>query len=147
MTTMPEGLTKTRQQTEIGEGLAVGCLVAGVNAISSTAPLDTALRSAFNSWPWVSRYPAARRTPRLAEILQRSSGRRGSRIARWSSSSGLFVPQLCDDEWDLPAACVQLEEATAVPARRWCELAAAFLKGLDDEFVWLAAPIDPFDGL
>jgi len=140
-------LTRVRQQTEVGEGLAVGCLVAGVHAISTTAPLDAALARALDPWPWAARYPAVRRTPRLDDILRRSAGRRGSRIARWSASGGQFVPQLCDDEWDLPAACTQLEETTAVPARRWCELAEAFLRGLGTGHVWRGRPLDLLDDL
>ncbi|MDD7939326.1 hypothetical protein PHK61_12955 [Actinomycetospora lutea] len=143
---MPAGLTRTRQATEIGEGLAVGCLVAGVHAIGTAAALDTALVRALEPWPWAARYPAIRRTPRLDDVLRRSSGRRSSRIARWSSSSGQFVPQLCDDEWDLPAACSELEDATAVPARRWCELAEVFLRGLDEDHVWRGRPLDGLEG-
>ncbi|MEJ2862825.1 hypothetical protein [Actinomycetospora flava] len=141
---MSDRLTRVRQQTEIGEGLAVGCLVAGVHAISTTAALDAALVRALKPWPWAARYPTVRRTPRLDDILLRSPGRRGSRTARWSASGGQFVPQLCDDEWDLPVACGQLEETTAVPARRWCDLAESFLRGLDDDLVWRGQPIDPF---
>lgn len=141
---MPDTLTRARQQTEIGEGLAVGCLVAGVHAISTAAALDAALVRALEPWPWAARYPAVRRTPRLDDVLRRSVGRRASHIARWSASGGQFVPQLCDDEWNLTSACVQLEDTTAVPARRWCELAQAFLGGLDEALVWRGRPIDPF---
>ncbi|GAA4933044.1 hypothetical protein [Actinomycetospora succinea] len=70
---MPAALTRTRQETEIGEGLAVGCLVAGVHAIGATAALDTALLRALEPWPWAARYPAVRRTPRLDDILRRSA--------------------------------------------------------------------------
>jgi hypothetical protein len=139
------GLTRARQETEIGEGLAVGCLVAGVHAISTAATLDVALVGALESWPWAARYPAVRRNPHLDDVLRRSAGRRSSRIARWSPSGGQFVPQLCDDEWDLAAACVTLEETTAVPARRWCELSEAFVRGLDNALVWRGQPIDPFE--
>lgn len=87
------------------------------------------------------------RTPRLAEIFRRSPGRRAIRVAQWVVSAGLFVPQLRDDAWDLAAACVELEEATAVPARRWCELASRFLEDLDTSGVWRTAPVDPLGGL
>ncbi|GLZ45876.1 hypothetical protein Acsp06_20610 [Actinomycetospora sp. NBRC 106375] len=142
---MPAGLTRARQQTDVGEGLAVGCLVSGVHAIDTVAELDPALVRALASWPWAARYPAVRRTPRLGDIFRRSSGRRSSRIAQWTVSGGGFVPQLCDDEWDLPAACVRLEEATAVPARRWCELAGTFLRALGDDPVRRGQPLDPVE--
>lgn len=61
---MPSDLTRTRQQTEIGEGLAVGCLIVGVTAISPTAALDDALVHALSSWPWAPRYPALPSGPR-----------------------------------------------------------------------------------
>ncbi|WP_345342629.1 hypothetical protein [Actinomycetospora succinea] len=89
-------------------------------------------------------HPTARRHP---APQRRSAARRGSRIARWSPSRDAFVPQLCDDDWDLTSACAQLEEATAVPARRWCELAQAFLRELDDDLVWRGRPVDPFQEL
>lgn len=142
---MPAGLTRVRQQTEIGEGLAVGCLVAGVHAIRTAAALDAALVGALDPWPWAARYPTVRRTPHLADVLRRSAGRRSSRIARWATSRDQFVPQLCDDEWDLPGACIRLEDATAVPARRWCELSEAFLRGLGADDVWRGRPLDPFE--
>ncbi|MFC5137004.1 hypothetical protein ACFPK1_02070 [Actinomycetospora rhizophila] len=140
-------LTRARQQTEVGEGLAVGCLVAGVHAISAAGALDAALVGALASWPWAARYPAVRRTPRLDDVLRRSAGRRSSHIARWSPSGGVFVPQLCDDEWDLAAACAKIEEATAVPARRWLELSEVFVQGLDETLVWRGRPIDPLEVL
>lgn len=144
---MPAALTRTRQETEIGEGLAVGCLVAGVHAISAAAALDAALVGALASWPWAARYPTVRRTPRLDDVLRRSAGRRSSRIARWAPSRDQFVPQLCDDEWDLPNACGRLEEETSVPARRWCELSEAFLRGLGAGDVWRGRPLDVLEDL
>jgi hypothetical protein len=139
-------LTRARQQNEVGEGLAVGCLVAGVNAVSATAPLDGALAHALRSWPWAARYPAMCRSPRLSEVLRRGPGRQAPRVAHWVTSQGLFVPQLRDDEWDLSRACVTLEEATSVPARRWVDLAGAFVDGLDGASVWRGAPVDPLEG-
>ncbi|MEJ2888849.1 hypothetical protein [Actinomycetospora aeridis] len=144
---MPSGLTRARQETEIGEGLAVGCLVAGVHAVGAAAGLDPALVGALGPWPWAARYPALHRTPRLDDVLRRSAGRRGNRVARWTPSRDAFVPQLCDDAWDLFAACVRLEETTAVPARRWCELADRFLRLLDQELVWRGRPLDPLGDL
>ena len=144
---MRSDLTRTRQQTEVGEGLAVGCLIAGVTALAATAPLDGALVRALDAWPWASRYPALRRTPRLPQVLRQSAGRRGARVAQWVASQGLFVPQLRDDEWDLPGAAVSLEEATGIPARRWVDLALSFVSGLDQASVWRSRPVDPLDGL
>ena len=130
--------TATRQRIEIGEGLAVGCLVAGVTALAPTAPVDDALGHALDGWPWATRYPAVRRSPQLVDTLHRSAGRRGPRVSHWVRSRGLVVPQLRDDDWDLTAACARLEEGTGVPARRWIDLASGFLAGLPDDAVWRA---------
>ncbi|MFC5061166.1 hypothetical protein [Actinomycetospora atypica] len=135
---MASGATTTRQRGEMGEGLAVGCLVVGVTALAPTAPLDPALEHALDGWPWAARYPVVRRTPQLVDTFARSPGRRGLRIAQWVRSRGLVVPQLRDDEWDLTAACARLEEGTGVPARRWIDLTRAFLDGLAPDAVWRA---------
>lgn len=127
----------------MGEGLAVGCLVAGVTALAPSAPLDAALVRALEGWPWAARYPAVRRSPQLDDTFARSAGRRGLRVAQWVRSRGLVVPQLRDDDWDLTAACVRLEEGTGVPARRWIDLTAGFLDGLATDAVWRAPEPGP----
>ena len=73
---MPNGLTPARQRTEIGEGLAVGCLVAGVAAVADdTGALDTAFSAALAAWPWATRYPllAGARRPVLPAVMQEST--------------------------------------------------------------------------
>jgi hypothetical protein len=140
-------LTTVQQHTEIGEGLAVGCLVLGITATTSQPePLDAAFARALPGWAWASRYPTVRREPDLAGILRSSARRRFSRVARWITSRGVFVPQLLDPEWDLGAACVRIEERTTVPARRWTGLAEAVVATLDDALVWWAPPTGLVDG-
>lgn len=139
---MANGPTRVAQETELGEGLAVGCLVRGVSAIGSDDhALEGAFSPAWTSWPWAARYPWVGPS-RLGEALRKSARRRGPRLAQWVRSGGLHVPQLRDDEWDLASACARIEENTVVPARRWCELAAAFVDGLDEELVWRFPPMD-----
>lgn len=143
------GLTVARQQTEIGEGLAVGCLVTGVAGVTATdGPLDAAFTAAFAAWPWAARYPSlhGRRRPLLGPVLRSSGRRRGSRIAQWVTTPGVHAPQLRDDEWDLRAACALLEEESTVPARRWWALARAFTDGLGTGQVWRFPPVE-LDGL
>ncbi|MDL5159302.1 hypothetical protein [Actinomycetospora termitidis] len=78
--------------------------------------------------------------------MHASTGRRGVKIAQWVFSRGLAVPQLRDDEWDLPGACRHLEEASGVPARRWAELATVFLDRLGSTDVWRAPDVDSDPG-
>lgn len=147
---MTRTLTAVQQQTEIGEGLAVGTLVLGVTAITSRAePLDVALSDALRSWPWAARYPMLMRRSalELAPLLRASTGRRGSKIARWELSRGLFVPQLRDDDWDLAAACHRIEDSTTIAARHWISLSRAFLDGLDASLVWRAPQSSLMDEL
>lgn len=127
----------------MGEGLAVGCLVAGVTTLVPSAPLDAALSHTLGGWPWAAGHPAVRRSPQLGDTFARSAGRHGLRGAQWVRSRGLVVPQLRDDDWDLTAACARLEEGTGVPARRWIELTAGFLDGLAADTVWRAPGSDP----
>ncbi|MCD2186573.1 hypothetical protein [Actinomycetospora soli] len=134
---MPHGPTRARQQTEMGEGLAVGCLVEGVTGLDP-ATADQALRAALETWPWATRYPSLRRNPAVRDTMRTSPGRRGLKIARWVFSRGLAVPQLRDDDWDLPGACIRLEEGTDVPARRWLDLTRAFLDRVPDAAIWRA---------
>ena len=142
---MAGGLTSVRQRTEVGEGLAVGCLVVGIAAVADDhGALDTAFAFTFADWPWSTRYPTVLRArrPVLPPVLQESTSRRTLTVAQWIPSRGLYVPQLRDDAWDLTGACTAIEEATAVPARRWCDLAEAFVDDLDDHLVWRHPPPD-----
>lgn len=140
---MAAGLTTTRQQTEVGEGLAIGCLVTGVAGVTAEdGPLDAAFTAAFAAWPWATRYPSllGRRRPLLGPVLRSSGGRRASRLAHRVTTRGVHSPQLRDDEWDLRAACGLLEEESTVPARRWWGPARAFTDGLGDGQVWRFPP-------
>lgn len=146
------GLTPDRQRTEVGEGLAVGCIVVGVAAVADDGgALDAAFSSALAAWPWATRYPVLARAgrPALATVMQRSASRRAVKVAQWVTYRGLHVPQLRDDAWDLAGACAGIEEATTVPARRWCDLAEAIVGALDDRLVWRHPPmrlaVDPDD--
>ncbi|MCD2197885.1 hypothetical protein LQ327_31400 [Actinomycetospora endophytica] len=144
---MSGALTMVQQHTELGEGLAVGCLVVGVSATTTERePLAAAFAGAVQGWSWASRYPSVLREPDLAGILGSSERRRFSRIARWITSRGVFVPQLRDPEWDLTAACVQIEERTTVPARHWTTLAEGIVDRLDDALVWRAPPAGVVEG-
>lgn len=57
---MVDKLTPVQQQTEVGEGLAVGCLVVGVSAMTSQdGPLESAFAQALASWPLGCPIPVA----------------------------------------------------------------------------------------
>lgn len=82
---MVDKLTPVQQQTEMGEGLAVGCLVVGVSAMTSQdGPLESAFAQALASWPWVARYRSLTRSQKwpARSIIRKSAGRRRSHVAR-----------------------------------------------------------------
>lgn len=84
--------SKTTQQVEVGDGLALGVLAAGVDAITANKlSVDFAFGYAWRRWAFASRYPQVRgdvaRNDFYYQIAHPSEGRRWKR-AVWVFERG-----------------------------------------------------------
>lgn len=120
--------TKATDQTDIGQGLAVGCLVLGVTAVTSgKQALEFAFRRAWRDWPHAREFrfvhaDIARND--IVLILRKSARRRGAYLGAWELERWAR-PYLAEGT-TLAAAEELLPEWTGVPWSSWLELAEAF---------------------
>jgi hypothetical protein len=130
-------MTKVRQHTTVGEGLAVGVLALGVEGVtSSKIDVEFAFRHAWNGWSSKNRFPqvhASLERDDITHILSRSSGRRFAFIAEWEDGRE-YVPQLRQD-WTVQEAGEAVEKASGLLWSEWLELARAFVDELGPDNV------------
>ncbi|MEO8136172.1 MAG: hypothetical protein ABI831_19625 [Betaproteobacteria bacterium] len=126
-------LTKAKQETAVGQGLAVGCLALGVTAVTSKKmSVEMAFIRAWRDWPQARHFPTIRADLERNDILpiiHDSPRRRGGYIAEWAV--GRTLEPLLRGDWDVDEAGAQLEIASDVPLEGWIELARAFTDDLD----------------
>jgi hypothetical protein len=128
-------LSKARQQKNVGEGLAVGVLALGVEAVTSNKmAVELAFRRAWRDWSCRARFPQVRaeiRRDDIVGILHDSANRRGVIVADWTSDGPEYVPTLRVD-WSVEEAGDFVGEEAGVAHAQWVELAQAFLAELKD---------------
>lgn len=126
------GMSKARQQKIVGEGLAVGVLALGVEAVTSNKQaVESAFIRAWRDWSCNSRFPQVQASvPRndILGIMHRSSNRSGMITADWSSDRE-HVPSLRVD-WPLEEAGEAVGEEARVTHAQWVDLARAFIAEL-----------------
>ncbi|WP_219419991.1 hypothetical protein [Pseudonocardia nigra] len=131
-------LSKAQQQKIVGEGLAVGVLALGVEALTSNkASVEFAFRRAWRDWSGRAQFPQVRAEASRCDIvgiLHRSANRRGPVIAHWTSDGPEYVPALCFD-WPVEEAGDAVTEELGVSYAQWVHLAEAFVAGLGDDEV------------
>ena len=117
--------SRSRQHKTVGEGLAVGLLALGVDAVTINERLvQTAFDRAWEKWTRGSRFPAVRTGPGgndIVAILRGSARRRGPHIADWSCD-GEYVPKLRVDR-TVDAAARAVGKQSGVTYEQWLELA------------------------
>jgi hypothetical protein len=126
-------LNRTAQHKIVGEGLAVGLLALGVEAVTINGPVvEAAFRNAWRSWAQRDRFPLvhvdAGRSDILS-ILQSSGRRKGVRVAEWSCA-GEYRPLLriaSSVEW----AGRRAGGPAGVTHGQWLALATVFAGRLD----------------
>lgn len=120
--------SKAQQETTIGEGLAVGAAMLGIEGVEGSKPtLEFDFRSAWRSWSYASKFPAVQTGPNadnVFHILRRSSRRATPHLAAWSESWP-YAPVILVD-WPLPDVADAVDED--VPGDAWAELVGAWLR-------------------
>jgi hypothetical protein len=128
-------LTKAAQETDVGEGLALGLVVLGVDSFAgSKMSVEFAFQRAWRDWPYRGRFPAVHADVArndLLRIISKSEGRRSAHLSGWASEWP-FVPYLRED-WALEEVGELLESSSGVPLGAWVELARAFIDDLRDK--------------
>lgn len=126
------------QQTDVGQGLAVGCLLAGVVGVTSgKQAVEFAFGRAWGSWGHASAFPDVRASLTRNDILtivHDSPRRRGGWIAYWDIDGPFWRPVLRHD-WTPRNAADELAASSGVPVPAWEALAEAFLAEFRDHEV------------
>jgi hypothetical protein len=127
--------SKAQQERAVGEGLAVGCLSIGVEAIrAQKMTVELAFRHAWRNWSYASQFPtvhASAERDDLMRILRDSAGRRSSIVAEWDCGRELR-PGLRSD-WEVVEAAATLESDTGVPLHGWEELTNTWTERIGEE--------------
>lgn len=128
-------LSKAMQETAVGEGLALGCVALGVDAIGgSKIDLEFAFRHAWRAWPYRSTFPVVHADADrddLLRILNKSEGRRSAHLSGWASQWP-FVPYVAET-WTVEDVAEILQSSTGVPFAGWIELARTFVDDLNTD--------------
>ncbi|MBT2474662.1 hypothetical protein J7E68_08765 [Microbacterium sp. ISL-103] len=124
--------TKARQQTVLGEGLALGALILGCQKVhGNRMALEFDFRRAWRAWPYTHLFPAVKVGPAqddLFGIMQDSAGRRSTRPTYWEGAWP-FTPVMRFD-WTADEIAEHLSEE--IPADAWRELVEAWLQPPED---------------
>lgn len=124
------GMTRTRQLTTVGEGLAVGLLSVG-GALIPTDRADAAFRYAWSRWAYASVFPQVRadmsRNDIRLQLVGRSERRRGFVVAAWTQDTALH-PYLCDETMSYEEAADFLRDECGFGLDGWEQLATLMLE-------------------
>lgn len=127
-------MTKTAQQSMVGQGLAVGVLALGATATTSAKmAVESAFIDAWREWTWSSSFPtihASHARNDFLTIVHKSSRRRDAFVAAWDCGRTL-EPYLLNGD-SVEEAAELLESFGGPPAHSWTELARFFLDTLGD---------------
>jgi hypothetical protein len=126
-------MTKARQETIVGEGFALGCVIVGRESFNGQKmSIEFAFEHAWRDWPFAARFPAVRADAQrnsLIGIIDRSPRRRSSCLAGWASEWP-FTPYI-EESWSPAEVADLLAHECGVPEKGWRELAQLFLDHLD----------------
>lgn len=121
-------LTKAQQETALGEGLALGAMILGVDAVNGNkTTLELDFRAAWRAWPHSSKLPAIDAGPSkdsLFPVLRKSVGRSTHHVAEWHGTWP-FVPVILQD-WTVNELADSIHED--ITADSWRDLVKAWMK-------------------
>ena len=141
--------TKTNQQVEVGDGLALGILTSGIQAITSNkVAVEFAFRHAWRRWTFAAEYPQVKAGPKFDDIYVQIIGRSENRrfcYALWRTEGKYLFPHPTMKSWTVLESADALAESSGVPETAWLELATLFLSQLKDseKFVYEKASHSP----
>jgi len=126
-------MTKARQETIVGEGFALGCVVVGRDSFNGQRmSIESAFEHAWRRWSYSARFPTVRadiQRNSLIGIIARSPRRRSSGLAGWASEWPL-TPYV-KESWTPADVADLLTDKCGVPFEGWRQLAQLFLDHLD----------------
>lgn len=121
-------LSKARQQTILGEGLALGALMLGVEQVHGQKQnLEFDFRRAWRDWGYRDLFPVIQAGPRrddVLHILMDSASRRSARATYWEGAWP-FVP-VARFEWSADEVAEHLHDE--IPAEAWLRLSEVWLQ-------------------
>lgn len=119
--------TRARQQSHLGQGLAIGAIMIGVDQIHGNAvTLEFDFRAAWRAWPYRSRFPSIKAGPKDDEVfhvLASTVRRQGAVLAHWVGAWP-FVPVIREN-WTPEDVAEVIEDS--IPAEAWASLVTAWL--------------------
>lgn len=122
------GESKARQHTVVGEGLALGCVAAGLSEFNEQKlSIQLSLEQAWRDWPYRDHFPAVHEgidRNDLLGIIRRSPRRLGPHVAGWAGEWP-FLPYV-EEGLELSEAGDILQEQCGVPLAGWRALAEHF---------------------
>jgi hypothetical protein len=129
-----EVITKAGQHKIVGEGLAVGLVALGVDAVTINERIvESAFGRAWQKWTCNPRFPQVRADVERNDIvgIVRGSARRlGPHMADWSCE-GEYTPHLRIGS-TLEVAGAMIGERLGITYDQWLELAAGFVEQLSE---------------
>jgi len=134
--------SKVTQQVEVGDGLALGTLAAGIDAITANKlSIDFAFGYAWRRWTYSARYPQVKGDVARNDFyyqIAHPSERRLRKRAVWIVERGYLYPEVWSESDTALEALESLAEASAIPVQGWQQLADLFLGHLkdDEKFVY-----------
>lgn len=125
---MVNSMTGVQQQKAVGQGLALGALMLGVQAVNGDkGTLESDFRRAWRDWAYSAFFSAVRADVArndLLRVLHDSSRRRGVVLAYWEGAWP-FVPTLTVGEWTADEVADIIDER--IPASGWADLVSHWL--------------------
>ncbi len=121
--------TKAQQHTAVGEGLALGAWMLGVERVNGDKTrLELDFRAAWREWPYAHHFTTVKAGPAqddVLHILRDSASRRGVVLAHWEGAWP-FVPTLHVEGWDAREVAEKIMDE--VPAQAWADLVRLWLQ-------------------
>ncbi|MGV8912488.1 MAG: hypothetical protein ACOH14_07720 [Rhodoglobus sp.] len=125
---MAQKMTKDQQWKTVAEGLALGCLLLGVDTLTANKMrVQFAFAHAWRAWSRSSAFPSV--SPRDFYIYVSKSSRRIGVSAAWNWG-GELVPYLTIEGWDAVESLEVFAEAEMISAEDWQSLARSFIDEL-----------------
>jgi hypothetical protein len=135
---------KDQQVKTVTEGLAVGVLAQGVEAVTSRRQtFQFAFDAAWRDWAPAGRFPSIAGTfpsDHIVVGLARSEGRRFTTTA-WRHSGPWYEPVRCEgyETWTVEDCLEHISDGQVTSAEHWTQLGALFVAHLKEDEVRRAA--------
>lgn len=126
VTSVAAKFSNAQQDSYIAQGLALGVLAAGIEALpADKLSFEFALSRAWRNFAGASLFPRVGH-PHAADpyyaLLSKSERRKGPLMAAWAMSNGVLAPYVWMDQWDVDESGEMLANWTGVSWDAWKQL-------------------------